>query len=390
MTEYRFIEPLDVLFFRGNRLFGEGGAGDAIMPPMPSVVAGALRTRMLVSAGVDPARFGRGEATLPADLQPVLGTPEKPGTFTLTDLLPARRRADGVVEPLFPLPADLQVFADDSDAPEVRMLRPARPGPAVATGTGLAALPVLRRDAPGKPAGGYWLTAEGWRRYLSGEVPDGSVVVHQSALWKVERRLGIALDRGRRAAGDGMLYTTDAVSPVQKDTVTGLLVGVAGVKETQLPDDGLLRLGGDGRGAAVRPALKASLPVADSGDIARNGRFRVVLTTPGIFPAGWRLPGLDPEGNWSFPGGTARLITAAVPRPVTVSGWNLAGASRAGAPKTARRAAPVGAVYWFDNFRGEPEALGKLATAGLWGLAQDNDLPTRRAEGFNRFAVANA
>ena len=43
-----FIEPLDVLFLRGNQLFGEPGShGEALMPPWPSVAAGALRTRML-------------------------------------------------------------------------------------------------------------------------------------------------------------------------------------------------------------------------------------------------------------------------------------------------------------------------------------------------------
>ena len=48
----RFIEPLDVLFLRGNQLFGEPGSyGEALMPPWPSVAAGALRTRILADDG---------------------------------------------------------------------------------------------------------------------------------------------------------------------------------------------------------------------------------------------------------------------------------------------------------------------------------------------------
>ena len=52
----RFIEPLDVLFLRGNQLFGEPGSyGEALMPPWPSVAAGALRTRILADDGFDAA-----------------------------------------------------------------------------------------------------------------------------------------------------------------------------------------------------------------------------------------------------------------------------------------------------------------------------------------------
>lgn len=61
MTEYRFIEPLDVLYLRGNRLFdGAGAHGAALMPPWPSLAAGALRSRMLADGGADMAAFARG------------------------------------------------------------------------------------------------------------------------------------------------------------------------------------------------------------------------------------------------------------------------------------------------------------------------------------------
>ena len=52
-----FIEPLDVLILRGNKLFADAGShGEALMPPWPSVAAGALRSRMLIDAGIDPDR----------------------------------------------------------------------------------------------------------------------------------------------------------------------------------------------------------------------------------------------------------------------------------------------------------------------------------------------
>ena len=50
----RFLEPLDVLFLRGNKLFGAPGShGESLVPPWPSVAAGALRSRMLADEGAD-------------------------------------------------------------------------------------------------------------------------------------------------------------------------------------------------------------------------------------------------------------------------------------------------------------------------------------------------
>ncbi|MCG5547076.1 type III-B CRISPR module-associated Cmr3 family protein, partial [Halorhodospira sp. M38] len=114
--------------------------------------------------------------------------------------------------------------------------------------------------------------------------------------------------------------------------------------------------------------------------------LRVVLTTPGLFPGGWKLPGLDADGLWHYPGGRARLVAAAVPRGQVVSGWDLAQQR----PKPAQRAAPAGAVYWLEGLEGGLDPLRKLAESGLWGLTPENEDPARRAEGFNRFAIANA
>jgi len=77
-----------------------------------------------------------------------------------------------------------------------------------------------------------------------------------------------------------------------------------------------------------------------------------------------------------------RLVSAAVPRAQTVSGWDLA----AWQPKPAQRAAPSGSVYWLDQLEATPEALGKLVAAGLWHEPCAD--PQRRAEGFNRFSFA--
>ena len=95
-----FLEPLDVLYLRGNKLFGGAGDhGESLMPPWPSLAAGALRSRLMAE----------GE------------TLESLAQFQLTRFGLARRAANGEVETLWPLPADVIVTQDGlSDATYLR------------------------------------------------------------------------------------------------------------------------------------------------------------------------------------------------------------------------------------------------------------------------------
>jgi len=88
VTEYRFIEPLDVLYLRGNKLFGDAGSyGEALIPPWPSLAAGAFRSRMLADHGTDLTAFAQARDRLPElsdALHACLGTPQKPGNFRVS------------------------------------------------------------------------------------------------------------------------------------------------------------------------------------------------------------------------------------------------------------------------------------------------------------------
>jgi CRISPR-associated protein Cmr3 len=160
----------------------------------------------------------------------------------------------------------------------------------------------------------------------------------------------------------------------------GFVVAVAGA-EGCLPADGLVRLGGDGRGAAVAPCTVDQLDPPER--IEAEGRCRIGLTTAGLFPGGWRLPGMQEDGTWRGPEGvTARVVAAATGRHEVVSGWDLA----TNRPKVAQRVVPVGAVYWLDGLGGDLAGLRRLLGEGLWPLIDQPD-PQRRAEGFNNVGL---
>ncbi|MDR0736147.1 MAG: type III-B CRISPR module-associated protein Cmr3 [Zoogloeaceae bacterium] len=378
-----FLEPLDVLFLRGNKLFGDPGSyGEALLPPWPSVAAGALRSRMLADAGIDLKAFAEGEIS-----HPVLGTPKNPGSFTVTAFHLARR-VEGNIEPLFVPPADLNLEAPkEKDAPpkQVRALNPHPAPQGILTSFSLPSLPILAQKNRGKPASGYWLTAAGWAHYLAGGVPDQKEHwVTSGKLWQSDERIGIGLNAATRSAKEGDLFSVQAVAFLRD---VGFLAATEG-DGGKAPQDGSLRLGGDGRATAVAVA-DATFPEANVVDIARARRCRLILSTPGIFEAGWLPTGAiqdDNSGNngvaFNLHGVRARLTAAAVPRFATVSGWDLAKWQ----PKPAQRAAPTGSVYWLEDIEADEAALKRLIAEGLWETRDQN--PARRVEGFNRCVVA--
>ena len=366
MTAYRFLEPLDVLILRGNRLFGDAGSyGESLVPPWPSVAAGAIRSQMLATEGIDLSAFATGKAP-----HPQLGTPEQPGSFTVSAFTLARRAGEDV-ESLHPLPADLVATRGDTGV-ELDWLRPASPASGISSSAPLPFSPVLTTDTPAKPEAGVWLTQSGWQQYLNGELPAIEARLAAGSLWQLDPRVGVGLDPEKGRAEDGKLFTVQAVA---FQPGHGFLVAIEGANP---PGDGSLRLGGDGRGAAVS-ACDYSAPEPDYEAIARAGRARLILTSPGLFPGGWRLPGSDADHRVSLGDVTGRLVCAAVPRAEVISGWDLA----AWRPKSAQRVAPVGSVYWLEELQGSADELRKLVAVGLW---PDEGYDAQRcAEGFNRF-----
>lgn len=379
-----FLEPIDVLSLRGNRLFGDAGSyGESMIPPWPSAAAGAIRSAILARDGVDLSAFARGEAEHPS-----LGTPAEPGAFRLLDFQLAWRGpgGGGPLERLYPLPADLVASpADDAGAGDaagqsryrLRRLTPQAIGHGIDSSAVTGRLAVLAEATRSKPAAGLWLTERGLVRHLAGQMPDpASDLVASNQLWERDERIGIGMDPAQRRAADSKLFTAQAVAFRRE-------VGFAAITaEDGLDAGSVVRLGGDGRGAVIREADLQVLQ-GDLEAIAAAGRCRIILTSPALFADGWRLPGMSEDGRLTLLGISGRVTCACVQRAEVVSGWDLARWQ----PKPAQRAVPAGSVYWIEDLETSADQLRKLADHGLWP-EQDYDAQ-RRAEGFNRFAFAS-
>lgn len=379
--EYRFLEPVDVLYLRGNKLFGDAGAhGEALMPPWPSLAAGGLRSRMLVDAGCDPRDYGSHRTDPPGVLKSVLGTPDSPGSFRVSFFSLGQKRGTEI-EPFLPLPADVVIRQTENDLRPLP-LEPVKPNAALLSGYPLQRLPLLRSEDRFKPTERVWLSLEGIRCYLEGSSIPGEGLVRQSHLWQYDTRLGIALNSEKRTAETGRIYTAETVSLAPN---IGFVVGVSGA-DGMVPRNGFLRFGGDGRGVRLMEG-SFRFPGTPWDRIWQERRFRLLVTSPAIFPGGWILPGCRVEAGkwiWEYAGMRAQLSAACVKRHGVVSGWDLA----LGQPKAALRTVPTGSVYWFEGLEGAHEGLERLAETGLWDPSDLENHAPRLAEGFNGVLVA--
>jgi CRISPR-associated protein Cmr3 len=156
----------------------------------------------------------------------------------------------------------------------------------------------------------------------------------------------------------------------------------------------LARLGSDSRIVRVEtekvsPAL-FELPQDVAGEFASKQpcRLRLMTVTPACFERGWLPDGFAPApvgDGWQFHGtlsglsGEFILHAACVPRPMHVSGWDMAnGRDKGGAPRATSRLVPPGAVYFFERADGRPFTADDARA--LWLAAVGG----RTDEGFGR------
>lgn len=323
------FEPLDTWFFREARPHGSMGNSElgSQFPPPVRTLLGALRT------AIGDAWFARhggdwGGLGSNAALQALIGLGD--------DLGPLRAsgpflRLDG--QRLYPAPAHLMAKTHGGQQHHFLLGL----GDVMHCDLGRVHLPAMPRQVAGlpelagsQPAGG-WVTHSGMERLLKGLPPLNHEVISPAQLWSEEPRLGIGRDNARRGVQEGLLYQT---RHLRLRPGVALELHLAGLPDASLlPAQATLRLGGEGRQAALR-VQQAPLSLPTGPAIAPGARFVLHHLTPSACAAG--LPaGIAPgfmrrqhEGADCWEGELAgrplRILAAACTRPLREGGWDLA------------------------------------------------------------------
>ncbi|HLJ54443.1 MAG TPA: type III-B CRISPR module-associated protein Cmr3 [Chthonomonadaceae bacterium] len=345
------IRGIDPLLFRDGRPFttDAGGRADTLPLPFPSTIAGFLRTK-----------YGRARLGNDCDWPAVSAAIRLRG--------PLLARGEGV---LFPAPADALVHRPDRDSKAIAVTRllPRAPDPDVGTDI-CGAMRPMDVTVEAKPARGYetW-PAAAMMAWLDGNPVDGCDLEADIGLPR-QHRVHIEMRGDTGTTEEGRLFSTSMVGfehhawpddgPADSAEFV-LLCRVAGAEDAAaLRGPGTL--GGENRCAVVEPEPDSLWPDCPSplAEALRGAkRVRMILATPAIFERGWIPKWLDNTTKTGPPPGlegrlALKLVAAAVPRRVAVSGWDYT----TNRPKPVRWCAPAGSTYFFEVESGDPGLLG--------------------------------
>jgi CRISPR-associated protein Cmr3 len=326
-----FIEPVDVWLFRDGRSFNasEDHWAKSLFPPFPGVMQGIIRSHQLVVKQVDLAK--------PKDIEKEIGTNINYNGLTLRGPLLMKKERDAErYHRYYPAPGDA-LTTDTSNKCLIKCLTPAEKLPdGVKTSIPTPRLLLLPNEIdPVKGESNLWLSEDVLTKYLKGDIVAS---VPGRDLFQIERRFGIGRDdttrTTRQVNGAGLLYEAEFIRPYPG---VGLWVEVEGY---DWPDNGLLRMGGEGRGGYFTQLDGAKPPLAQAGQ-KLPAQFKLYFATPTYFAGGWQ-----PEtGNWNqYFTGPVTLQAAAIGRYQSIGGYDWA----RHAHKPAHRYVPAGSVYYFS------------------------------------------
>lgn len=363
---WRF-EALDTWFFKESRpLEAVGGAqlGSSFPPPARTLI-GAIRTALGDAYGVQWHEYAQ-RADHP--LRALMGSPSELGPLRFEGpyLMHGGQR-------LYPAPLSLMVREAD-DQTQSSQYTQLRPGPRPQScDLGWVRLPqkVDVKLAGAKPAEGLFLTAVGLQAALQGRAPKPADILRAKDLFKQEQRLGIAREHQTRRPQDGMLYQTRHVRP-GAETALGLsLRGLDNREFTQLPRQGMARLGAEGRLAAWSRGKALPLPA-----VSINGKqLLLCLLTHAAFEQGWLPDGFTavttelagkPWTHWQgeLAGKPVRLVSAVTGKPVREGGWNLAEQK----PRELRGLVPAGSCYFLElDSAQDAQHVARAMHGAQWG-----------------------
>jgi CRISPR-associated protein Cmr3 len=383
LTRYFFVEPLDLIAFRGNRLFGdEGTVGDTTLLPQPSVFAGAFRS-LLVSKLNDEQRSQFFDGDTPeGDIGQELGSLQNPGTFKIEWLSFGEKDVTGEISALISRPNDVVALNKEENKEDPKAI--------LSTRLKLGKIPrdycrtsgefdhILYSTSLTKTSGqDFFLRMPEFRKYLNGDDTFSSVPSEQC--YSICSRIGIGLDPKTKSAEQGKLYTSNYLA-LKKGF--GYLVGISG--SSCINNSGFIRLGADGKSARYEESTTIHFHDFNYETILDQKLFKIIMLTAGIFKNG-AIPDMFILQNGRyvlvFEDLQAVLTTMSITNHDTVSGWDMFNNK----PKPAVKTVGAGSVYYLCLEHGSRDSLVKLNEALAKGRLMEFDESRHRlTEGFSR------
>jgi CRISPR-associated protein Cmr3 len=280
---------------------GQETVADAVFPPYPSVLHGALRTAAYFK---HHDQFTGGELI---------------DQYT-SDLYLKQFFFKSEENYWFPLPLDFFVQKDLRTSARIGLLRKND-----SSNNALRYL-VLPDYHLGESSTKHYFSFEDLEKYIAGRMDD-TLAKPLSELFTVEEKIGNGRNDDTLSVEEGLLYSTAMIRP----KVTMMLE----VESRLLINESMTRLGGESKLVQISQAEdRLNFPIPD----ADKSWIKVYLTTPAIFPdTGWK------------PDFSLELQAACVGKYIPIGGFD----QKSNEPKSMLRAVPAGSVYFYKGTAAE-------------------------------------
>ena len=342
-----FLQPNDTFFFRDGRPFtkGDQSEGYSIFPPLPSTILGALRTAYIAAHGDLPSFDNKN-----GKLAKIIGTsePGSLGSMHLKGVFLADRNKESMI--FYPIPLDLVTKNKEIENKLYALKRSPEKPNFISNAPLKHHLRGEKYDEDVESETNGRLKASDFRRYLLGkEIGKEKTFLFRSQEDFIcdEPKIGIERNDKTLTSKDNMLYRINMRRFQSLKTDMSALGFIVDYKcDENLPESGLLKLGGEGKSFTYEQSSHNPDPLAKKEDmqalkdsIRRSRAFKLYFATPAIFENGWL-----PKTNLK----SIELITAAVGKSIPIGGWDM----KENKPKPTRRAVPAGSVYYFKVLDG--------------------------------------
>lgn len=357
----------DTLFFRESRPMESMGELQSVFPPPMRTLAGAIRTLIGETNGVNWQDYERNPQN---PVRQIIGYSDDLGALRFEG---AWLACGG--ERLYPAPLHL-LKKDD----KLHRLELDHNGIWCDLGKKVR-LPKLPDDdeAKGsKPLENTWLTRAGFESVLNGNKPTIDQLKTAKDLFERESRLGIARDNATRSVQEGMLYQTQHIRPHADLSIE---VDVTGLPDT-MPQNAIIRVGGEGRSASISvKQANNALPKGKAGKGKADTGIALYLLTPLNMPQGTYLgftcEERDTHTVWTgtLNGIALELHGAVTGKALREGGWDMANRQ----PRAVTSLIPAGSVFFCKIINGD--------TAAAINALHNQHIGTLTAYGYGHLAV---
>lgn len=345
------VSPQTALLLRDSRgFFAEAGQATGLPFPLPSVLAGSLRSACIRSSGH-------------------LEFPRKSDT-SMRKIIDGWRCRGPILEidthPYLPAPADLLLPHADAGNVDPALSAPLQLATREGTNLPFNLSPLAPPPTKNRFPNQRYIPWRLFQNCLLGERPSQHFENLQASTFSPteSRRVHVSIERATRTAKDGALFGTtsyvyrSSAAEHHEDDDLEHQIEANIIAAFSIPAEGSLegshRMGN--RGGFVHVEVDDRPPFPDCPEALLEelpgGRFKLVLVTPGEFEQGWIPDGFEENTSENklvntqlIPGNPVTMVAAALQRWQPVAGWDI----QRGKPKRLRRLVPQGSVYYLQT-----------------------------------------